>query len=278
MSPNCPGLVLPDHGQMLTGEGCHDKCFICGPKGSHFQPLLPPYPEEWDYFIHDRKTASLSRKRNQLFCLTALGVFDGDFMKFSPGVSAVTLNGGRTYHRMLRAHEGEHAIRWFIHDPLAMFTKGTSMDIPSQWVDTTLAGLERVNPYISQLEDLNVYDDDDDIALHLEYADASQDSEIAAIVSLAPAALPTRRKLVIQRKGADKPVFLDLFWPYVEPLHYLLLFPYGTLGWSPSRLNAAGKKFSQARWYRTRFFMNAEQFSIFSRLTGRRYASAILNI
>ncbi|KAJ7900536.1 hypothetical protein B0H13DRAFT_1582729, partial [Mycena leptocephala] len=168
--------------QILTGESCHDKCFVCGPRGCHFQPLLPPYPEEWDYFIADRKTASLSRKLNQLFCLTALGVFDGDFMKFSPSVAAVTLNGGRTYHRLLPAHEGEHAIRWFIHDPLAMFSKGQSMDIPSQWVDTTLAGLERVNPYISHLEDLNVYDDEDDIALHLEYSDAGPDSEVAAII------------------------------------------------------------------------------------------------
>ncbi|KAJ6567977.1 hypothetical protein DFH09DRAFT_887967, partial [Mycena vulgaris] len=177
-----PHFVRPNVVQILTGESCHDKCFVCGPKGSHFQPLLPPYPEEWDYFITDRKTASLSRKLNQLFCLTALGVFDGDFMKFSPGVAAVTLNGGHTYHRLLPAHEGEHAIRWFIHDPLAMFAKGQSMNIPSQWVDATLAGLERVNPYISQLQDLNVYDDEDDIALHLEYSDTGPDSEVAAII------------------------------------------------------------------------------------------------
>jgi hypothetical protein len=54
----------------------------------------------------------------------------------------------------------------------------------------------------------------------------------------------------------------------VEPLHFLLLLPEGTLGWSPSRQTQDKKKFSQARWYRTRFFMNAEQMSTFSRLTG----------
>ncbi|KAJ7791129.1 hypothetical protein B0H14DRAFT_2170834, partial [Mycena olivaceomarginata] len=83
----------------LTGERCHDECFVCGPKGSHYRPPLPPYPAEWDYFIHSPKVAPLSRKFNQLFCLAALGVYDGDFMKFSAGVSAVTLAGGRTYHR-----------------------------------------------------------------------------------------------------------------------------------------------------------------------------------
>ena len=189
-------------------------------------------------------------------------------MKFPSGVSAVTLAGGRTYHRILPAHEGQHAIRWFIHDPLALFAKGNELEIPYQWINSALAGLERVNPFISELENLNVYDDDDDIALHLQYTDAATTSEIAAIVSLAPASLPTRRKLVIKRKGDDAPVFLDLFSPFVEPLHYLLLLPHGTLGWSPDRLNAAGKTFSQARWYRTRFFMNAEQMSVFSRLTG----------
>ncbi|KAJ6548311.1 hypothetical protein B0H10DRAFT_827437 [Mycena sp. CBHHK59/15] len=31
--------------KVLTGERCHDRCFVCGPKGSHYLPLLPLYPE-----------------------------------------------------------------------------------------------------------------------------------------------------------------------------------------------------------------------------------------
>jgi hypothetical protein len=110
----------------------------------------------------------------------------------------------------------------------------------------------------------NLYDDNDDIALHIEHTDSTS-NDVAAIISLAPAAPPSRRKLVIRRKGADQPVFLDLLAPFVEPLHYLLLLPHGTLGWSPSRRTPDGKKFSQACWYRTRVFMNAEQMSTFSR-------------
>jgi hypothetical protein len=132
------------------------------------------------------------------------------------------------------------------------------------WINSALTGLERVNPFVAELENLNVYDDEDDIALHLQYSNAGPNSGIAAIMSLAPASFPTRRKSVIQRKGANAPIFLDLFSPFVEPLHYLLLLPYGTLRWSPNRLNVAGKIFTQARWYRTRFFMNAEQTSTFS--------------
>ncbi|KAJ7794604.1 hypothetical protein B0H14DRAFT_2366896, partial [Mycena olivaceomarginata] len=58
----------------LTGERCHSDCFICGPNGSHYQPTLPPYPEEWDYFIDSPKLASVSRKFNQIFCLTGFKI------------------------------------------------------------------------------------------------------------------------------------------------------------------------------------------------------------
>jgi hypothetical protein len=256
-------LFIDGFRKALTGERIHDKCFVCGPKGDHCQPPLPPYPHEWDNFTQNRKTAGISRKLNNIFTLTAIGVYDGDFMKFPDGVAAVTLTGGRTYHRMLPAHEGQHAIRWFIHDPSAIFTKGAEMEIPPSWISSTLAGLQRVNPFIAELQNLNSYDDNDNIALHIEHSD-SISNEIAAIVSLAPASPPSRRKLVIQRKDQAEPIFLDLFSPFVEPLHYLLLLPHGTLGWSPSRLTSSGKKFSQARWYRTRFYMNAEQMSTFS--------------
>ncbi|KAJ7358306.1 hypothetical protein DFH08DRAFT_770177, partial [Mycena albidolilacea] len=188
-------------------------------------------------------------------------------MKFGPGISAVTLNGGRTYHRILSAREGQHAIRWFIHDPSAFFERREKFEIPRPWIDATLAGLNRVNPFIKKLQHLKVSNTDHDIALHIEQSDTNT-REIAAIISLAPASPPSRRKLVIQRKGNDKPIYLDLLSPFVEPLHYLLLLPEGTLGWSPSRLTRENKKFSQARWYWTRFFMNAEQMSTFSRLTG----------
>jgi hypothetical protein len=53
---------------------------------------------------------------------------------------------------MLSAHEGKHAIRWFIHDSWALFVKGTEIDIPNAWICNVLAGLERVNPFVAELE------------------------------------------------------------------------------------------------------------------------------
>jgi hypothetical protein len=93
--------------------------------------------------------------------------------------------------------------------------------------------------------------------------------EIAAVISLAAACPPTPHIIVIRRKGETIHHFLPLSSPYIEPLHYVLLFPYGDLGWFPGRLDSRGNKFSQSRWFRSCFFINAEQLSVFSRLTGK---------
>jgi hypothetical protein len=186
------------------------------------------YPHEWDYFIEDRKTANLSRKLNHIFSLTVIRIYDGDFIKFPDGISAVTLAGGRTYHRMLPAmrvcmrFDGLFTI-------LGPRSRRDQVGIPHFWIHSALAGLERVNPFIAEPEKLYVYNTDDDIALHIEHSDGIS-NEIAAIISLAPVSEPSRRRLVIKREGNDDPIFLDLLSPLTEPLHYLLLLPQGTLG------------------------------------------------
>jgi hypothetical protein len=201
--------------------------------------------------------------------MTALGVYDGDFMHFDSGVSAVTLSGGRTYHRMIPATEGQHAIRWFIYDPSTFFSQAKERNIPHNWIESAQQGLRRINPYVQNLDCLRVKSDDEsDLALHLDLPHQISRDEIAAVVSLAPACPPTPRTIVIRRKGETVHHFLPLSSPYVEPLHYVLLFPYGDLGWFPGRSNSNGNSFSQSRWFRSRFFINAEQLSMFSRLTG----------
>jgi len=128
--------------------------------------------------------------------------------------------------------------------------------LPTAWIDSALAGLRRVNPFIDKLKQLAL-SSDTEMALHLdEPANISAD-EVAAVISIAPASKPSRRKIVIRRVGETKHRFLDL-----------LLLPYGTLGWSPDRRNNVGQLFSQMRWYRTQLFMNAEKMSLFSRLMG----------
>ncbi|KAF8230026.1 hypothetical protein L208DRAFT_1401068 [Tricholoma matsutake] len=77
--------------KVLTGELTNDKCSVCGPRGTHRLPPLPPFPADWNTFIHHPNLGALSRTFNNLCLLTALGVYDGDFMHFDSG----TLLGGR---------------------------------------------------------------------------------------------------------------------------------------------------------------------------------------
>ncbi|KAJ7875090.1 hypothetical protein B0H13DRAFT_2550417 [Mycena leptocephala] len=102
---------------------------------------------------------------NNIFPLTALGVHDGDFVHFEREVAAVTLNGGRTYHRLIPTTEGKHAIRWFLHDSSQFAEAGRSRSLPNGWTDQILAGLCRINPFIDKLESL-AQDADDTLALH----------------------------------------------------------------------------------------------------------------
>ncbi|KAJ7302588.1 hypothetical protein DFH08DRAFT_945587 [Mycena albidolilacea] len=167
---------------------------------SQLLPLLPAYPAGWNVCVNDHKTLNLSRKLNNLFTLTAIAVHDREFMKFGPGLSA-----------------------------------GQKFEIPWAWVDATLVGFNWGNPFIKKLQHLKASHRNDNIPLQIEQSDRST-QEIAAIISLVPASPPSRRKLVILRKANDKPIDLDILSPFAEPLHYLLLLPEGTLGWSPLML------------------------------------------
>ncbi|KAJ7232490.1 hypothetical protein B0H12DRAFT_1076858 [Mycena haematopus] len=213
------GIKILQHARHQTKA-----CFVCGPNGAHNLPALPPYPPEWDVFLTDKHLSSLSRKLNNIFTLTALGVSDGDFVKFPSGLSSVTWTaGGRTIglFLMLRAN-------------------ADIQQILSGWVDTVLRGLRRVNPFVNSLENMA---EDPTHTLILDRPDNISGNEVAAIISFAPAAKPTRRQIVIKQDGEHQ--FLDILSPLTEPMHYILLFPDGILGWAPDRLNGAGNKFSQ---------------------------------
>jgi hypothetical protein len=189
-------------------------------------------------------------------------------MHFTAGASTITLAGGRTYHWIIPSEEGDHPIHWFIHDPQALFDHGVHCKIPFQWIHNALAGLERVNPFIHKLEKMAIFDEDNEMALQIYQPDSVTTNEIVAMITLAPAACLKHREIVIKPIGEPDHHFLDPLSPLIEPLHYVMLLPYGTTGWSVHMLNAHGKPFSQSHWYRTCFFMNAEQMSYFSRLTG----------
>ena len=251
---------------MLTGKQTHGRCFVCGPAGRHLQPCPPEYPPEWNEIVSSKHAGTHSCTMNNIFSLTALGVYDGDFMHWDNGVSAVTLKGGRMYHWLIPAEQGEHVIQWFLYDPMAIHSARAEHDLPCGWLSSIPVGLESVNPFVNQLENLAVaaaVSDDMELSLQLDQPEHVTSNEIAAIISLAPTSKPSHQKIVIRWTGQMEHMFLDLLSPYVKPLHYLLLLPYSTSGWSPDQRTHNDSKFSQMCWYRMHFFMNAEQMYVF---------------
>jgi hypothetical protein len=219
--------------------------------------------------MDSRLIGGLSRKLNNLFCLTAMGVYDGAWMKFDSGIAAVTLAGGRTYHRMIPADTGEHPLRWMIYDVDALHSQGHELQLNGAWVTAALEGLQAVNPFISKLANISAIPGDrSQLALHLDLPTSISTTEVAAVVSIAPACIPTPRKYVIRLQGETQHRYLPATSPLIEPLHYPLLLPQGTLGWQIGLRNANHGSFTQMRWYRSRYFMNALQMSRFSRLAG----------
>ncbi|KAF5336799.1 hypothetical protein D9758_015855 [Tetrapyrgos nigripes] len=179
-----------------------------------------------------------------------------NFMKFDDGVSAVMLNGGRTYHRLIPGNEGDHAVQWFIHDQSMFARHGLEQGIPPGWTDLILCSLQRVNPFIPVLQSFSTHN-----------------------LNATPKLALHHRKTKPVQSGHPHHRFLDILSPFVEPLHYLLLLPYENLGWSPERCTIASPshpscKFSQMRHYHIQYFINAATMSSFSQLTGEWLVNA----
>jgi hypothetical protein len=65
---------------------------------------------------------------------------------------------------------------------MGMFSKGTQLNIPHSWINSTLAGLKRVNPFIDKLDRLaNISPDNESMALQIEHSDGT--NEVAAVIS-----------------------------------------------------------------------------------------------
>lgn len=75
------------------------------------------------------------------------------------------------------------------------------------------------------------------------------------------------RSVVIRRKGHRQPEFLNILSRHYEPLHYVIFFPHGDIGWGITPIDGI-PHLSQVDWYRSRLLAdNDERFSIFGRLT-----------
>jgi hypothetical protein len=70
------------------------------------------YAPNIDALLCEGRASDISRKLNNLFCFSTIGVH-GSFQNL-PSPSNVVLCG-RSYHRMLDIERGQHPLRWFLY-------------------------------------------------------------------------------------------------------------------------------------------------------------------
>jgi hypothetical protein len=232
----------------------------CCSKGKYLLPALPSYPRaiEEEFEIYNQQLNSLSRKLNNLFAFTILGV-TGGFRKL-PAPSNVAITG-RVYHQILDLTQGNHSLRWFLHDESGRNSQAMQQQVPVGLVSAIRQMLIQVNPFIQHLRASFQPNHLQHMALELYTPSTSSGGEIAAIIHGNNLHQVHPRSVLIQQNGNPTPQKIDILSPLYEPLQFPIFFPHGTPGWS------VDKPMSQIRWYRCRL-LSEHRFQQFGRLCG----------
>jgi Helitron helicase-like domain at N-terminus len=256
---------------------------FCCQRGKILAPPLEALPAEIQALVdvNPALVAKLSRKLNNLFCLTVLGV-SGGFQHFTgPGPQTVTITGmtflkifcaatqvntviaaGRTYHRVLPSETPRHALHWFLYDSQDdQNAAGAGQSIPAPLIDAFRNALIKHNPYYRLLGEFHQFHPNQSAFLQLK--DHAANGEIGAIMRTTTSSIDVEPRSVYVYRGANtSPKAISILSPQYEPLQYPLLFFNGEEGWHPKNT----KKFTQLRWYRARLLQQADRFTTFSRL------------
>ena len=152
---------------------------------------------------------------------------------------------GRTFHRLMPGHDVSGPLRWFINDAQYPLDTAQSLQINNDLLEKLRRLLMVHNPLLQQFKRL-AEEPSQDARLELTVSDKN---EIAAII------VPNRngeiqeRTLVSWKHGNDQPTFINVTSPLFLPLHYVLICPEGTLGWSPDK-EKKDKKITMMQFYR----------------------------
>lgn len=136
--------------RLLTNE----KLGWCCHRGQYHQqvPILPRYPAEmWHYlYTHAGDTSLFSRKLNNLFAFSSIGV-SGGFIH-GLGVPSNVAISGRVYHQMRDTAKGEHSMRWFLYDEASRTRQAHDQQIPTAHFNVVNNLIRSVNPYVAHLK------------------------------------------------------------------------------------------------------------------------------
>jgi hypothetical protein len=202
---------------------------------------------------------------NNFFSFAGIGV-SGGFQHFNCGAGAgppAVAITGRTYHLLRDTEYEDHSIHWFIYDERMRRQKAQEFGVYSSVIQAITDDLQLVNPYVHHLRRFRPRSHR---KRQLELQDFSSNGDFAAVMHASNSTDINPRSVVIRRRGHRQPEFLSILSRHYEPLHYVLFFPSGDIGWGTSVIDGI-PNLSQIDWYRSRLLADDEErFSIFGRL------------
>ncbi|KAN0082863.1 hypothetical protein V8E55_008658, partial [Tylopilus felleus] len=243
---------------------------FCCKNGQRVLPNLYPLPQRMKSLLnhtsHGNHLRHHYRSINNLFTFAGIGV-SGGFEHFSTaagtGPPSVAITG-RTYHLLRNTEYTDHSIHWFFYDEGLRTERADQFGIHATIVDEIKCDLQDINPYVNSLQHFR---SSPSSSLHVvELKDFSSNHDFTAVMHAANTTIINPRSILIRRHGDPHPQAINILSHHYEPLHYVLLFPHGEIGWGASDVPHI-PHLSQIDWYRSRLLAdNDDPFTNFGRL------------
>jgi len=221
---------------------------------------LRPYPPNIDALLSEGRSSDISRKLNNLFCFSTIGVH-GSFQNL-PSPSNVVLCG-RSYHRMLDIEPGQHPLLWFFYASENRKQTAANIEVGSSIVQQIGQTMLHSNAYMEKFRLLCDQAPGVPYALELKNH-PSTSTEIAAIIHTNSIANSSPCSVHVWRNHptANEGEFVDILSGQYELLQYPLLFLHASLGW----LNKFFPKLTQMKHYRMHLLQNDNRFRSLGKL------------
>ena len=110
---------------------------------------LPMLPSGWTEIFKDPAFKRNSRKYNNLFCFSAIGVEGREGFVHEGAPSCVKIHG-RIYHRVLPCNL-RGSLRWYVHDPDERIMEASDLRLRADYVLAIGETLSRINTYAMSL-------------------------------------------------------------------------------------------------------------------------------
>ena len=219
---------------------------------------MPAVPDDlMQLYIESRHLQQNSRKYNNSFSMSAIGTTGSFVLHKAPCNLILT---GKTYHRMLPGSDQSGPLRWFLNDQDYSAQQVSQFQMDKELLDNLKSKFMQHNPLFRQFK-LLADQPSEEARLEISILDTR---EIAAVIVPNRIGGVKKRAIVCWKTTEQQATFIDVTSPLFLPLHYVLVCPQGTPGWSPY-LEIGGRKISMLLFYR-QLVLRCSTLHLFGRL------------